>query len=581
MRIHHPLFLGFTGVVGLLIVLVVALVGTALRDELVGLTRLEVDRQVSLARTITEDAAPGADPDSLVDALSAAIDHRVTLIARDGRLLGDSELDQAGLRAAENHSDRVEVVEALNGSTGFDERLSATVGESFLYMAEALVWNGGDSVVIRVAAPLAGIEATIQRSRRAVAFAGLAAMIVSLLVAYFLSRFLARPLVTLADRAALLAQGDFTRRVPRGARVRELDELALAFNRLTDELQARLQELGRERDEMQALIDCMAEGVVALTDDARILRTNRAARELLGFAEPPLFAPVGSIIRQPELRELLEASVIEAVRAREVRIGDGWFIVSGRLLDQGGAVATFLDITEIKRLEKVRRDFVANASHELKTPLTSMRGFAETLLEDDPPEHLRTEFLSSIRTNTVRLQRLVDDLLDLSRLESGGWVARSEPVELSELAVNAWDDLEEGARPRRDLRFEIEGEGLAMADTQGVEQIFQNLLDNARRYTADGGSVTVRIRAGAESMWIVEVRDTGTGVPSKAIPRIFERFYRADTSRAREVGGTGLGLAIVRHLVQQMGGDVGADSELGVGTTIRFSLPAAEVPTRV
>jgi two-component system phosphate regulon sensor histidine kinase PhoR len=580
-RIHHPLFLGFAGVVGLLIVLVVAFVGTALRDELVGLTRQEVDRQVSLARTITEAATPGSDPDSLVDALSAEIEHRVTLIARDGRLLGDSELDPAGLLSAENHLDRPEVVEALGGVTGSAERMSATVGESFLYVAESLVWNAGDSAVIRVAAPLAGIEGTIQRSRRAVAIAGLIAMIVSLLVAYFLSRFLAKPLVTLAERAALLARGDFTRRVPRGARVRELDELALAFNRLTDELQARLQELGRERDEMQALIDCMAEGVVALTDDARILRTNRAARELLGFSEPPLFAPVGSVIRQPELRGILEASVIEAVRAREVRIGDGWFIVSGRLLDQGGAVATFLDITEIKRLEEVRRDFVANASHELKTPLTSMRGFAETLLDDDPPEHLRREFLSSIRTNTVRLQRLVDDLLDLSRLESGGWVARSEPVELSEVAVSAWDDLEDGARPRRDLRFEIEGEGLAMADTQGVQQIFQNLLDNARRYTPDGGSVTVRIRAGAESMWLVEVRDTGSGVPSKAIPRIFERFYRADTSRAREVGGTGLGLAIVRHLVQQMGGDVGADSELGVGTTIRFSLPAAEVATRV
>jgi len=327
---------------------------------------------------------------------------------------------------------------------------------------------------------------------------------------------------------------------------------------------------------MQALIDCMAEGVVALTDDARILRTNRAARDLLQFAKPPLFAPVGTIIRQPELREMLEASVIEPFRAREIQIGDGHFIVSGRLLDQGGAVTTFLDITEIKRLEQVRRDFVANASHELKTPLTAMRGFAETLLDDDPPEHLRAEFLSSIRSNTVRLQLLVDDLLDLSRLESGGWVAHRSLVDLAELAVNAWDDLEEGARPRRDLDFEIEGEGVAMADPQGVTQVFQNLLDNARRYTPDGGSVSVHIRAGSGDRWIVEVRDTGAGVPSKAIPRIFERFYRADTSRAREVGGTGLGLAIVRHLVQQMGGDVSADSELGRGTTIRFSVPAAQ-----
>jgi two-component system phosphate regulon sensor histidine kinase PhoR len=580
-RIHHPLFAGFLGVVGLLVVLVVALVGTGLRNELVGIASREVDNQVALAGEVVRRAPVGADPDSLTDALSALIQHRVTLVAEDGRLLGDSELDAAGLRLAENHSDRPEVVQAMRGLTGLDERTSQTVGEPFLYAAERVEW-GGERLVVRVAAPLGGIEATLQRSRRAVAYAGLAAMVVALLVAYFLSRLLARPLVTLADRAALLAQGDFTRRVPRDARVQELDELALAFNRLTDELQARLQELGRERDEMQALIDCMAEGVVALTDDARILRTNRAARDLLQFSEPPLFAPVGTIIRQPDLRELLESSVVDPVQAREIQIGDGFFIVSGRLLDQGGAVTTFLDITEIKRLEQVRRDFVANASHELKTPLTSMRGFAETLLDDDPPEHLRREFLGSIRANTVRLQSLVDDLLDLSRLESGGWIARREHVDLAELAVNAWDDLEEGARPPRDLDFEIEGEGMALADEQGVQQVFQNLLDNARRYTPDGGSVAVRIRPGEEEgTWRVEVSDTGAGVPSKSLPRIFERFYRADTSRARQVGGTGLGLAIVRHLVQQMGGDVEAESELGRGTTIRFTLPSAGVPARV
>jgi len=576
MRIHHPLFAGFLGVVGLLVFLVVVLVGTGLRTQLVDITRAEVDRQVWLARVIVEQADPGADPDSLVDAISERIGHRVTLIAQSGALLGDSELDAAGLRGAENHLDRREVVQALAGATGSAERLSTTVGESFLYVAEPTRWNGQETAVVRIAAPLSEIAATLDRSRRAVAFAGIAAMVLALLVAYFLSRLLARPLVTLADRAALLAQGDFSRRVPRGTRVQELDELALAFNRLTDELQARLQELGRERDEMQALIDCMAEGVVALTDDARVLRTNRAARELLQFADPPLFAPVGTIIRQPELREMLEASVIEPFRAREIQIGDGHFIVSGRMLDQGGAVTTFLDVTEIKRLEQVRRDFVANASHELKTPLTAMRGFAETLVDDDPPAELRHEFLNSIRTNTVRLQLLVDDLLDLSRLESGGWVAHREPVDLAELAVMAWDDLEVGARPRRELDFEIEGEGVALADPQGIKQIFQNLLDNARRYTQDGGSVAVSIRAGSEERWIVEVRDTGSGVPSKAIPRIFERFYRADTSRAREVGGTGLGLAIVRHLVQQMGGDVSAESELGRGTTIRFSVPAAQ-----
>jgi signal transduction histidine kinase len=282
------------------------------------------------------------------------------------------------------------------------------------------------------------------------------------------------------------------------------------------------------------------------------------------------------VVRQPELRELLEVSVARPARSQDVALGDRNLIVSSRLLDQGGAVTTLLDVTEIRRLEKVRQDFVANASHELKTPLTSMRGFAETLLEDDLPEKLRTEFLTSIRNNTIRLQRLVDDLLDLSRLESGGWRVQEEPVEVAELAARVWDDLDEGA-PRRELEFSLEGEGRVWADEQGVEQILRNLLDNARRYTPDGGAVAVRITAADEDEGsvAVEVADTGSGIPGSALPRIFERFYRADTSRAREVGGTGLGLAIVRHLVQAMGGSVSAASDLGRGTTLRFTLPKA------
>jgi signal transduction histidine kinase len=447
---------------------------------------------------------------------------------------------------------------------------------------------GDDDVVLRLAAPLDDIRATLVRGLRGVVATGLLATLGALVAAYFVSRALARPLVTLSERARDLARGDFTQRVPYDTRVEELAELALAFNRLADELQARLQELGHERDEMQTLIDCMAEGVVALTDDGRILRTNRAARELLRVPEPPMFAPVDTVVRQPDLRELLEESVVHAVQARELVLGDHHLIVSSRMLDQGGAVTTFLDVSELRRLEQVRRDFVANASHELKTPLTSIRGFAETLLDDDPPEHLKREFLNSIRVNTVRLQHLVDDLLDLSRLESGGWVAHRERVDLGALALDVWADLAEGRGATAELAFDVQvagggngevdgdgdGDGVALADDQGVEQILRNLLDNAIRSTPDGGRIEVVVRRAGPERIDVEVRDTGIGIPTRALPRIFERFYRADTSRAREGGGTGLGLAIVRHLVHAMGGEVWATSELGRGTTVGFSLPA-------
>ncbi|HZD06046.1 MAG TPA: ATP-binding protein, partial [Longimicrobiales bacterium] len=353
----------------------------------------------------------------------------------------------------------------------------------------------------------------------------------------------------------------------------ELDELSQAFNRLADELRDRLGELARERDESQSLIDSMAEGVIALTDDARVLRINRAARELLRIPASPRFAPAASIVRQPELRELLEESVVQPVQTREVVLGARHLVVSSRMLEGGGSVTTLLDISELRRLERVRRDFVANASHELKTPLTAMRGFAETLLQDEPPEDLKREFLASIQKNTVRLQRLVDDLLDLSRLESGGWRARRGHVDVADAARGAWGEFLDRAA-EKGVTFRIRGEAVAVADERGVEQIFQNLLDNALRYTGEGGTITVDLAAAARVVEVA-VTDTGMGIPSRSLPRIFERFYRVDVARDREMGGTGLGLSIVRHLVSAMGGKVTAESELGVGTTIRFTLPAS------
>ncbi len=324
---------------------------------------------------------------------------------------------------------------------------------------------------------------------------------------------------------------------------------------------------------MQALIDCMGEAVIALTEDARVLRTNRAAIDLLDFPDPVNFAPIGTLIRQPALRTLLETSVVRPFSAREVTLGDRHLLVAARTVDGGGSVVTFLDVTEIRRLEMVRRDFVANASHELKTPLTAMRGFAETLLESEPPEDLKRDFLTSIRNNTRRLQRLVDDLLDLSRLESGGWVAKEEVVDVAPVARDVWSDLADGAR-EKGIDLHLEGEALALADEQGLEQILKNLLDNAIRYTPGEGRVTVEISED-ELQVRVAVRDKGSGIPSASLSRIFERFFRVDPARSRAEGGTGLGLAIVRHLVHAMGGDVWAESELGQGTTVYFTLPRA------
>jgi two-component system phosphate regulon sensor histidine kinase PhoR len=569
LRIHHPLFAGFLGVIGMLVVLVVVLTGRGFRQELTESNLAAIQRELLLAVSLAASLPP-SEPQDVARRITGLIGHRVTLIGEDGRVLGDSDVRADRLEAVPNQIEQPEVGAALQGAT-YVEAADAD-GTPVVYGARRVLL-GGQVAVLRIAAPLVEVDAAVSRTQRVVVLAGLAALALATAVAYLLSIALARPLVVLADRARGLASGDFSRRAPRNMQVAELDELGAAFNRLTDELRARLSELGHERDEMQALIDAMAEGVVALTEDARILRTNRAARALLALPQSALFAPVGAMVRHPDLRDLLEESVVKPFRAREIALGDRHLIISARLLDQGGSVVTFLDVSEMRRLEQVRRDFVANASHELKTPLTTIRGFAETLLEDDPPDKLRREFLGSIRDNTLRLQRMVEDLLDLSRLESGTWSARREEVDVGLLAGEAWSDFRERAAAAG-VGFTMEGTALVLADEQGLRQILRNLLENSLRYTSRGGTIGVRIQQ-AGKVVRVEVADSGAGIPSRSLPRIFERFYRADTARARSEGGTGLGLAIVRHLVQAMGGEVGAESELGKGTTIWFTLPVA------
>jgi len=574
LRIHHYLFAGFLGVIGLLVVLIVLLVGSGLRRELRETFQSEVGRQLALAEAIVSQD-PGLDPDSLARVITDRIGYRVTFIDTAGVVLGDSYVDPGQLGQVENHSNRPEVRGVLDRGevVSFAERTSATVGVSLLYGAR-LTTLGGRPVILRIAAPQNDIEATVGRVQRTVAATGILAMLFALVAAYGLSVALARPLVVLADRARRLREGDFGATVPH-AKVVELQDVAVAFNRLTEELQARLSELGRERDEMQTLIDCMAEGVVALTEDARMLRTNRTAKALLRLPDAPSFAPVGTVIRDAELKQALEDSVTRSEQSREIAIGGRNILLASRALDHGGSVTTFLDITELRRLEKVRSDFVANASHELKTPLTAIRGFAETLVEDDPPAHLRRQFIEAIGKNTLRLQRLVEDLLDLSRLESGGWAAGSEPLEVARVAEEAWDLVQEEGDEGAIL-FAVEGHARVRGDRQGLIQVFRNLFENSIRHTQEDGHVTVSIREPDErGLVAIEVVDDGEGIPAQSLPRIFERFYRADSSRARDVGGTGLGLAIVKHLVGSMGGDVRAESRLGHGTTIRVTLPAA------
>lgn len=572
LRVHHPLFIGFAGVVGLLVAIIVPLLGAGVRSELDEVYRQELEHQLGLAHALLE-RSDASDPYALARLITERIENRVTFITLEGTVIADSYVERERIPAVENHIDRPEVQGVLTGQpVSFSSRTSATVGRSLLYGAR-MATLGGEPLILRIATPRTEIERAVDQVQSTVALIGLATLVFALVAAYVLSKAFTRPLVALADRAGQLAHGDFTTRVPLG-RVAELQDLAGAFNRLTEELRARLSELSRERDEMQTLIDCMAEGVVALTDDARVLRMNRAARELLELDDVPAYAPVSSVVRDGALRSALERSVVVEGQSGELEIEGQHVLWASRALDSGGAVTTLLDITEVRHLEQVRRDFVANASHELKTPLTAIRGFAETLTEADPPEHLRRQFLESIRVNTLRLQRLVDDLLDLSRLEAGGWAAEREEVVLSDVVGEARQLIEIPDDSKRTVS--VEGEAMVLGDRAGLVQVFRNLFENSVRHTRPGGTIRVAIQPDeAAGVARIEVVDDGEGIPMRSLPRIFERFYRADSSRARDAGGTGLGLAIVKHLVSAMDGEVEAESALGRGTTIRLTLPLA------
>jgi signal transduction histidine kinase len=410
------------------------------------------------------------------------------------------------------------------------------------------------------------------------------------LLAWWAGRRLAEPLeqTRLFAREQAWSEHPARRTGARVTEVRRLEEaLSGYFADLRDEMAAAL----RGREEAVLLVNAVGEGILQLDERGHLVRLNPAAARLLHLPGEALGQPISALVRHPDLRALLERPMQDvALESTEISVEGRHLLVVRQPLvcrgETGGAVVLVVDLTPLRRLEDVRRDFVANVSHELKTPLTAIRGFAETLQDDDLPPELRRQFLDATLRNAERLQRIVDDLLDLSRIESGGWRPRASAVDAPALARDAWVEFRARAE-ENGVAFDVldEAHQPVGADPDGLRQILSNLYDNALRYTPRNGRITVRVRradpqpgqksAGGAAKIAIEVADTGSGIPGDALQRIFERFYRVDPSRSRAEGGTGLGLSIVKHLAERMGGDVVAESRLGSGTTMRVTLPAA------
>ena len=566
MTLAKQLVLGSLVLVVLLVAAVVALSVGRLETRLVEETTAELTRE---ARLIGLTWKRGIDTDALADSAGVALQRRVTLIDSSGVVRGDSHFNGEELQHLENHATRPEVVAARQSGLGVGRRRSASAGDDELYVAIRHPLG-----FVRVSISTATLRDIVSGARRDVLVAGLIAVVGTLLLAYLFSRSVTRPVVELRDVARAIAAGDLDRR-PSISAPGEVGDLAVALHRMSEQLANRLHALEADDALMSALVESINEGVVAVSGRGTVVRMNESSRRFLGVESPVPF-PADRLPQEPAVRAALrDAMSGTATEPREMLFGGRTLALTARPLPDGGAVLALLDLTTRRRLETIRRDFVANVSHELKTPLTVISGFAETLLDHDLSVTQRQQFVGTIQANVVRMQRIVDDLLDLARYESGGWVPNPVSVDVNAAAAEALALVQgEATRKKLDLRATIApGAERATADPTALRQILQNLVENAVRYTPTG-SVTVFTEP-RENGTVVGVRDTGIGIPREHLPRIFERFYRVDAGRSREVGGTGLGLAIVKHLAEAHGGSVRATSTVGGGTEIAVFFPDA------
>lgn len=523
-------------VVALPLALFLAWTETSLRPE------LERRAARQLARTLALMANEvGISPlsDSLAERFGSAVGLRVTFIGADGSVIGDSDVAAGRLPDLDDHGERPEVVAARTDGLGFASRGSRSVALPLFYVA---IPHGEN--VIRAAIDQSEVLSILGQTRRTAVFFGGIAFLVLVVVL--------RPLGRASERDAAELR----------AAVREMETRE-------DRTAARVAQL-------EAMLNTIEDGVAVCDPEGRVAQANRAFENWTGRRNF-IGQPVATLFRHPGPRDAVDVALHGQSAQVEALLGTRTARVHAVPFEDG-ALLSLRDLTATRRLEGMRRDFVANVSHELKTPMTAIRGFTEPLLEGGVDLSQEREFLRRILANLDRMQILVDDLLDLARIESGGWTPDLQEVETSAVVRRVWRRMEPLA-DSRSIELHVDADPDAdrvLADPEALEQIMANLLDNAVRYSPAGATVVVTVgRARDDDTSRIEVADSGPGIPSEHVDRVFERFYRADAGRSRAAGGTGLGLSIVKHLVGAHDGTVGIDSELGRGTTVWLQLPRA------
>ncbi len=557
----------------------------SLQKEMINESRANLISQVQLARLLVMSDKHVTPPQQLAASIGAALKARVTLIAPDGRVAGDSDVGQAGLAQLENHLYRPEIQEALRSGSGTAQRYSDTLRTSMLYSA---VTYGGGTVdgIIRLAMPLEYLASARSTLHGVVGGATTVTVFIALLFSYVLSNLTSKPLRDMADAAARIGRESSKARIPVVSKD-EIGMLATVLNDMSERIEDQVQRLSAEKQRLDTILSSMGEGVMVTAPDGIITLVNPAFCRLFSITGNVEGKKLVEISRHPDLldafNDLGKPDVNELVREiflqpNESTLFTHWVPLKVDGVRQG-IVAVFHDISDLKKAENMRRDFVANVSHELRTPVTIIKGYAETLLdgalESDPIRAIK--FVEIISSHSERLTSLINDILTLSSLETKEALIELNSLDVSGTIAKACMLLQERAVKKN---IAIINEAISgalprvMADQGRLEQVVVNLLENAIKYTQDGGSIHLCTEDSGEFVK-VSVADTGIGIPFKDLPRIFERFYRVDEARTREQGGTGLGLAIVKHIVQLHGGDVSVTSEPGKGSVFSFSLRKA------
>jgi two-component system phosphate regulon sensor histidine kinase PhoR len=547
-------------------------------DQLAAIARIALaspPQGSSLSATQTEDSAKLRDWVTKM----AASGVRVTVIAADGLVLADSQSDPSTM---ENHAGRPEIKDAFAGGAGQSIRHSVTINRDLLYYAVRLSAADVSPVVLRFALPLQTVDEEILAFRRRLWLASLIMLFVTGTASLLISRSFSARVERLQMFSQRVAEGDF-RPIEADRSGDALEALAASLNESAARLDRSIRTLTDERNLSAAILGSMVEGVAVVNANERLLFANQGFAAILELDTPPQSgSALVEIVRQTELLEAVR-QVLQGERRVEAEIVTGTLrqhffavtVASVRAAENSGAVIVLHDVTDLRNLERVRRDFVANVSHEFRTPLTAIQGFSETLLAGaiNDPEN-RVKFLEIIQEHSRRLARLTEDLLMLSKMD-----ADRLDLEIRRLSVSQFVEscVESAQRPaaEKDLRISVNLQDRLpdiAADRRRLAEVLQNLLDNATQYTPSGGQIMVSASSDGNEVKIT-VSDTGIGIPQVDQPRIFERFYRVDVARSREVGGTGLGLSIAKHLVEVHGGRIWVESEIGQGSQFHFTVP--------